>query len=510
LPASRGWSGLAVAITIGARDVTNTTAHAAARGAAWMISTSLAARAVGLLGTLIMTRFLAPEVMGEVTAAWIVTTTTGWLATWGFGTYAVVKGRGEAALEVTWHATVAYAVVGAVGLGSLLWFAPAIASLIDAPAAASYVPGLVLATIIRRAGATPERVLTRSLRFRPVAVASGVGEIVYTLSAIVLAASGWGGDAVVVGNIVQSTVVTSMLIRAAGWREWATPTPLRWARFKDMLRFGVPLCIQGVAHNGAKFWGGLLVTRLFGTSATGVYNLAYSLADLPATYVGEQLGLVLMPSIADMPPERRPRALERATALLSLLIFPIAIGLGLVAEPLVATVLPTPWQGVAPVLTVLAALSVFRPVTWVINGYMEAQARTTGIMVLEVAQVALALAGIWAMSSLGLTWSASAVGIALALTAIAGVRLVATDGVSTARLARGFLGPLGACGVMVAAVLALRPQLENVVPPWLQLAIEIAFGAVVYGIAGFALCRATARDLIGLVRGILDRRGDRA
>src|SRR6188508_921372 len=88
------------------------TARMAARGAAWMIVTSMGARVVGLLGTLVVTRFLAPEVMGEVTAAVIISMTTGWLSTWGFGQYAVVKGRGADALEVTWHATVMYAVVG--------------------------------------------------------------------------------------------------------------------------------------------------------------------------------------------------------------------------------------------------------------------------------------------------------------------------------------------------------------------------------------------------------------
>ena len=471
-----------------------------------MIATSFGARIVGLCGTLVMTRFLAPEVMGEVATASIITLTAGWISTWGFGQYAVVAGRGDDALEVTWHATVAYTIVGLVGLFAVALAAPVLAGALDVPTAASYIPGLALAAIIRRVGATPERVLTRSLRFRPVGLAAAAGEIAYSITAVGLAANGWGGDAVVMGNIVQSLTASALLIHAAGWREWATPVPLRWARFRAMLGFGLPLAVQSVAHNASRYWGTLLVTRIFGPAATGAYNLAYNLADVPAIYVGEQLALVLLPSMASLPPERRARALERSAALLSVIIFPLAIGLGVVAEPLVAAVLPPTWHEVAPLLAVLSALSVFRPITWVLSAYMEAQGRTGRIMFLELGNLICLLGGIWLLSPLGLTWAAAAVGLAFGLQAIAGVLVVARHGPSVRRLAAGFLQPLAACAVMAGAVLALRPALAGALAPAPRLAVEVAIGALAYVAAALLICRATARDLIGLARDVLSRK----
>ncbi|MCW5805605.1 MAG: oligosaccharide flippase family protein, partial [Deltaproteobacteria bacterium] len=404
------------------------TARSTARGVAWMTATSMGARIVGLLGTIAMTRFLAPEVVGEVATASIITLTAGWLSTWGFGQYAVVYGRGDAALEITWHATVAYAVVGVVGLGGVALAAPWLAGLLDASGAAHYVPGLAAAAVIRRIGATPERVLTRGLRFRAVGLAAAAGEVTYSIVALACAARGWGGDAVVAGNVAQSTMATALLVRAAGWRAWATPARLRWSRFAHMMRFGVPLAVQGIAHSASRYWGTLLVTRLFGAGATGVYNLAYNLADVPAIYVGEQLALVLMPSLAGLPPERRARALERSAALLSLIIFPLAIGLGLVAQPLVATALSGAWQGVATLLTVLAALSVFRPITWVLSAYLESFGRTGRLMLLEIANLAVMLGAMWLLSPLGLAWSAAAIGASFGLYAVAGVWVATRDG----------------------------------------------------------------------------------
>jgi len=468
-----------------------------------VIATSIGARVVGLLGTLIVTRFLAPDVMGEVATALIISLTTGWLTTWGFGQYAVVEGRGSDAFEVTWHATVAYTVVGLVGFGLVTLFAPALASALGAPGAAQYVPGFALAAVIRRIGATPERVLTRSMRFRSVALASAAGEVAYAVVATSLAANGWGGDAVIIGNVVQSSTASALLIRAAGWREWATPVRLRWRRFARMLRFGVPLAVQTIAHAASRYWGTLLITRLFGSAATGVYSLAYNFADIPAIYIGEQLALVLMPSMANLPPERRAPALERATRLLALILFPLAIGLGLVAEPLIALVLSAEWQGVAPLLTVLSALSVFRPITWTLSAYLEARAQTGRLMVLEVANLIVMLCGIWVLSPLGIVWSAAAIGISYGMYAIAGVLVVSRSGLSIRRLAIGFVQPLAACGAMALAVLTLRPILRAAVPLWAALAIEIVVGAFVYVNVALVLCRAAARDLIGLVRDMI-------
>lgn len=60
-------------------------AHKAARGALWTVISSMGGRAVGVLGTLVMTRFLAPEVIGEVSDATIICMTANWLTIWGFG-----------------------------------------------------------------------------------------------------------------------------------------------------------------------------------------------------------------------------------------------------------------------------------------------------------------------------------------------------------------------------------------------------------------------------------------
>ncbi len=483
-------------------------ARKAARGALWTVASSIGGRAVGVIGTLVMTRFLHPDVIGEVNDATVLAYTASWLTIWGFGQYTVVNGRGEAQREVTWHATFLYLTLGTLSLGLMALFGAHLTPLLHAEHAAKYIPGMALSVYIRRFGAMPERMLTMQMNFRPSGIALAVGEAVYTIAALSLAALGWGGMSIVIANIIQSVVVVAILINAAGVRSWATPTKLSWKRTKAMLKYGVPLGIQGNAHNGSRYWDNLAISHYFGTGALGAYNMAYNLADIPAIQVGEQIALVLLPSMAELPVERRPRALERSTALLSLIIFPLAIGLGLVAYPLIGAILPSnAWQEVAPLLTVLACLSVFRPITWVLSAYMESLSKTSKLMFLEVAKLGLLLVGISLLSPYGLRAASAAVGISFGLTAIGGVLMVLREGPSPAKLLAGFMQPLLACGVMAAAIWAVHHGLAavGVHHAWIYLLVEIVVGAIAYVAAALVICRETSRDMLGLIKQALHK-----
>lgn len=487
-------------------------AESTARGAVWTIVTSMGGRLIGVLGTVAMTRFLAPEVVGDVSAATIIVMTASWLTTWGFGPYVVVKGRGPEAPEIVWHGTLAYVVLGLAVLLPIAFLGEYFTPLVNAEKAAQYVPGMALVFFMKRVAAIPERILVRDMRFRTLGLSTAAGELVYTAVSLLCAARGFSGMSVVIGNLAQTTVATALVLRATGFASWATPTPISGKRIYDMLRFGAPLALEGLAHNASRYWDNLLISRLFGTGAMGAYNMAYNLADIPAVQIGEQISSVLLPSMSALPPERRPAALERSTALLSLIIFPLAVGLGLVADPLIAVVLPSDkWQAVAPLLTVLATLSVFRPLTWVLSTYMEAQDRTARMMFLEVGKLAIILGGIYALAPLGVVVASCAVGFAFGVNAVAGAVMVTVDdrehGPSLRRLLIGFMQPLIACGVMAAVVLTLRFEVLNGsgLPALAVLLIEVAVGGAVYVAAALVVCRATAKDLLSLLKRIARR-----
>jgi hypothetical protein len=72
----------------------------------------------------------------------------------------------------------------------------------------------------------------------------------------------------------------------------------------------------------------------------------------------------------------------------------------------------------------------------------------------------------------------------------------------------GFLQPLAACGVMAAVALGARAALigAGLSEPGLILVAMIVTGAVTYVAAALVICRATALDLLDLLRRALSRR----
>jgi PST family polysaccharide transporter len=236
--------------------------------------------------------------------------------------------------------------------------------------------------------------------------------------------------------------------------------------------------------------------------------MAYNLADIPAVQVGEQIGGVLLPAMTNLDPKDRKAAMIRATALMSLVVFPLAVGLGAVAPTLIRCLLNDTWQGVAPLLMVLSVLSVVRPMAWGVSAYFGSLSRTRTIMVLQLLKLVLLFGCIVAFHSLGEVWTAASVGIAFGVQAFVWIGLVIyTDRVPAWPLVRAALRPLAPCAVMAAAVLGARHGMAalGVDAPKAILPVEIAAGAVTYVVAALVLVRPTARDFLQLLRRALKR-----
>ena len=478
----------------------------AARGALWNVGGSTGTRAIGLIGTLYMTRLLRPDVIGEVASASVIAQTANWLSSWGFNQYMIVHGvKGD---EQTFHAAVVNLMFGFVGLcaiaGTGVWFAP----VFHAPHLASFLPGLALAILIRRIGAVPDKVLAREMRFRELAIANGMGDLAYTITAIALAASTeLGGQAIVLGNIVQSAIATSLIVRATGLG-WFRPTRWRWERVREILRFGLPLGLGQLFDFATRYWDNLAFGAYFGPKVVGFYNMAYNLADIPAVQVGEQISGVLLPAMASVEVKDRKAALVRSTALMALVVSPLAVGLGAVAPTLIRCLLNDVWQGVAPLLTVLSVLSVVRPMSWGVSAYLASFSRTRTLMYLSLLKLVLLFGCIVAFSSLGPVWTAASVGVAFGGQAFVTMGLVIySDAIPAWPLVSAVVRPLAACGVMAAAVLGARHGMIaiDVTAPKHVLPVEIVVGAVTYVVAALALAGPTARDFLQLLRRALKR-----
>jgi len=457
----------------------------------------MGARFFGLIGTLIVTRFVTPDAYGAVTIAAVLVMTANQLSSVGLGQYLV--SRHTASRPAAFHATLIHVALGVVALTLLLLEGRRLGLALDVPGMKQFLPGLVVSALVDRVAFVPERVLVRELRFGIVGTGRTAGELVYSAGCIALAASGAGAMAIVLGNVARSLVRATVFISAADSRDWLEPCRLSFAKVQEMLRFGVPIALGALCSFASRRWDNLLVSRYFGSGPAGMYNLAYNLADVPAIHVGEQVGDVLLPSFARMDAEHRPAALARSVTLLALVVFPLAIGLGAVAPTVVAALFDPHWQPIGPMLVILSALSVARPIGWTIASYLQARHLPGLILALEVLKLAIMMLFIVILGSRSPAWTCVCVGIAFGAHAVASLLIVQRlDGMPVAPLLLSLARVLAACGPMVAAVLGMRFLLDRVapMPAAIELIIETIVGILVYPPCALLLCGVSARDLV--------------
>jgi PST family polysaccharide transporter len=467
----------------------------------------VAARALGLVGTLAVTYFVARQELGEVADAAAAVVLANQFSSLGVGQYYVA--RPSAGRDVAWHATLVHVVLGILALAGVLLLARPLGVWMRAPSLGRFLPGLAAAALVDRVSYMPERVLARGMRFRVIGLCRTAGELSYTATSVSLAALGWGAMCVVAANGARSAVRLAMMLGAVPIRDWLQPSRVSWSTVRAMLRFGVPMSVGTAAGFAARRVDNAIVSGLFGADVVGAYSLAYNVADVPATQVGEQIGDVLLPSFAYLGPAERKAALVRSTGLLALVTFPLAVGLGAVAPTLVGALLRPEWGDVAPMLAILSALSVLRPIGWTISSYLLARDRPRLDAALEIFKLVAVVVLLLTMGRLGPLSACAAVGLAFALHAFASMVVVRTmDGIGVAELASRCVGPLAACVPMVVAVLGLGEALAGagVRSCGAVLVAQIVTGAVVYPPAALVLAHSTSRDLLAVITSALRRR----
>ena len=255
-----------------------------------------------------------------------------------------------------------YAAV-AVGLG---WLIALLVAAGAAPLAHFYgEPGLTRVMLIIAAsyvlfpfGIVPSAMLTRALNFRRLFIANAASALIGALVAIATAANGAGPSSLAWGMLAMTAARLGIVMAAH-------PVRPRWPAHLDnvraMLGFGGSSFV--ISLSGAIGMRGqdLIVGRLLGVAATGLFTRASALAGQMTTLMVGAINSVFYPAFA----KKRDAGEDLAVPYLHLIAcntgvnWAAAIGLALAAEPVVHLLYGPNWDAVAPLLRWTALAEMF-------------------------------------------------------------------------------------------------------------------------------------------------------
>jgi PST family polysaccharide transporter len=289
------------------------------------------------------------------------------------------------------------------------------------------------------------------------------------------------------------------------WRasDWRPSGGFSWARYRELLGFGIGIMGLNVTSYLRLRADNLLVGVALGAAPLGYYSMARQLVDGLWAFLSGSVSPVLWSTLARLQeaPVRLGRALHEAAEMLGLVAWPAFIGLAAVSPEFVVTVLGERWIPTAPVLVALAVGSIARMVAVPHLTAITVTGRTALRVAIELLSAVATLTAMAVALPRGVveaTWAYSgALAILLPIQLEIGSRVLRLDRSSWLG---AFGTPLLASVVMLGAVLGLGSALGDGVSWGVRLAVLILTGAVTYAAVVAAASPALAGRLAANLR----------
>ncbi len=440
---------------------------------------SLLGKLISLTSTLVLVRLLTPEDFGLMAMATTVTGFIGFFNEIGIGA-AIVQRTEVDDEEINGCFGIAMLASAALCLFVAAGSYPA-ALFFDMPPLQPLLTVLGFGFFFGALNTVPVALLRKQLRFQAVLWLGFVASIVQALVAIPLALMGMKYWAIVGGFFVGQSVTTFWYWRVAGWRpHW----PIRLGRGRSLLGYGIDVTFTRVLWHAYMNSDKLIIGKVLGERAVGIYDVSRSLASLPTSQISGLVTSVSSPVFArlqhDLP---RLQAVQmRLTRGIAYLTFPLLAGLAALAPELVRVLLGANWgEAVFP----LQALCVSEAMATVAN--LQAQLLISTGNVKRLVRFNTICAGVMPISMVVGALLAGLAGVALAWAIVfpllAGWLLkeaMSTSGLKMTDLGRALRSPFVGALIMTLAVLTLRALLPLEAPAIVVLLACVTLGIVVY------------------------------
>jgi O-antigen/teichoic acid export membrane protein len=321
-----------------------------------------------IVSLMVLARLLGPKDFGLIG---MVTAFTGVLSLFrdfGLSSAAIQSTNvtDEQASTLFWINVFVGALLGVMTLAA----APAVAAFYHEPRLVAVTAALASGFLFNAAGVQHGVILQREMRFTALAVVNTVSLIISSAAGIGGALAGYGYWALVAMTISLPFSLTIGMWIATGWMPGK---PRRRAGMRSMMRFGGLVTLNGVVCYVAYNLDKVLLGRVWGVDAVGIYGRAYSLINIPTDNLNVAAGEVAFSALSrlqDDPPRLKSYFLKGYSLVLAMTI-PITIACAFFADDVVYVALGPKWTAAATIFRMLAptilAFAIMNPLGWLLN-----------------------------------------------------------------------------------------------------------------------------------------------
>lgn len=460
---------------------------ATVNGVKWTMTATIVNSVLQVGYTAVMARLLSPAAFGLVALAGVILR---------FGVYFAKMGMERAIIQKpdlmerdVRAAFTSSVVLGVFFAGLLVAGAPLAASIVQQPEVVPVVRALALGILFSGLNGTAMSLLHRAMRFRALAIFEMASFLISYLGlGMVLAWQGFGVWALVGATLGQGLIMSVLAYGAA--RHTLRPL-FSWEAYKPLLAYGSRMSAISFVEFVTQSLDTLLIGRLLGPAALGIYTRGGLLIGLPVYLLSSNVAKVVFPSFSQVQANRaRLREVYLSSiTLVAMIITPVCAGAAVAAPEIVHVMLGEKWMAAVPILQVISLTYVLSAITMFAGVVCDATAALSHKLLLTLVCLAALAALLFVGSKFGL------VGVAWAMVGCELLRTALYSTIMRRELGAAPFVVIGAYGpgVMAGAVAAgaiavVRLGLLALHAPALPLLIaEVLTGAVV--LAGLVLVR---------------------
>jgi PST family polysaccharide transporter len=211
---------------------------------------------------------------------------------------------------------------------------------------------------IANALVTVQRILlTREMEFRTLSIADVIARILSGVAVVFMAVLGLSYWSLAWQPLIMSCILNLILWRRSNWR----PSFIfSFASIRELLNFGANVLGTSTLDYWTRSLDKILIGKFFGSASLGLYSRAHMVLVFRVNSLSRMISNVFFPAMSSIrdDKERVKRAYLKAINVVTLVTFPLTLGLFATSHNFVLTFFGSQWVEMVPILQALSLLGI--------------------------------------------------------------------------------------------------------------------------------------------------------
>ena len=369
----------------------------------WQLLERFGAEIVTFVVSIILARILDPVVYGTVALVTVITTILNVFVDSGFCSSLIQK-KNPDSLDFS---TVFYfnLLIAVVLYGGMFFAAKGIASFYGLPELVWVIRVLSLTLIFSAIKNCSKAYVAKHMQFKKYFFSTLGGTIAAAAIGIFMAYKGFGVWALVVQYVVNAFVDSVILFFAVKWKP---KLEFSFKRLGSLFSFGWKLLFSSLTETICDNLRQLAIGKKYSTEDLAFYNRGHSFPQIIGTNITASLLAVLFPTFSSIQDDSKKvkETIRKSISISSYIVFPMMIGLAVVAEPMISILLTDKWLFCVPYLRMFCLFYALKCVDSTTGSVLKGTGKSGVLSALQITKKVIDLALLFAFMWFGVIYVA--------------------------------------------------------------------------------------------------------